>query len=71
MTCFVLHQYRQYRAIPMTTDCAGQHLVAVADTLKHSNYYLFFPELNEKLNDMRSGDDLFQTQEKAFVIRKS
>lgn len=45
-----------------------EELVAVARTLKHSNYYLFFLELNKKMNELRPGDDLFQTQEKAFII---
>lgn len=42
-------------------------LVGVAKTMKNSDYYLFFLDLNKKLNALRPGDSLFDTQDKAFI----
>lgn len=44
-----------------------EELVGVAKTMKNSNYYLFFLEINRKLNALRPGDSLFHAQDKAFI----
>ena len=44
-----------------------EELVAVAKSMRNSSYYLFFLDLNRRLNALRPGDGLFDAQDKAFI----